>query len=110
MLAEDGFNLVLIARNPGPLEEAAQRCRAVGVQVPTLSVDLLDPESVSLIAATTADVEIGFVIYNGRREYLQRAAPGSSAQQLPKGDRSQRDPHDGTCPTLRSGHGDVLGA
>ena len=64
LLAEDGFNLVLIARKPGPLEETAQRCRELGVQVRTLSVDLLEPESISRIAATTADVEIGLLIYN----------------------------------------------
>lgn len=33
LLAEDGFNLVLIARKPGPLEQTAQHCRALGVEV-----------------------------------------------------------------------------
>lgn len=30
LLAEAGFNLVLIARKPGPLKCTAQRCRALG--------------------------------------------------------------------------------
>jgi uncharacterized protein len=64
MLAEDGFNLVLIARKSGPLEETAARCRGLGVQVRALSVDLLEPESVSRIAAATDDVEVGLLIYN----------------------------------------------
>src|SRR5829696_10384716 len=64
MLAEDGFNLVLIARKPGPLEETALRCRELGVEVRALSLDLLDPESVLRIAEHTSDVEVGLLIYN----------------------------------------------
>lgn len=63
-LAEDGFNLVLIARKPGPLEETAQRCRELGGQVRAVPVDLLDSDSVAQIAAATADVEVGLLIYN----------------------------------------------
>lgn len=33
-LARDGFDLVLIARKPGPLEDTARQCREIGVQVP----------------------------------------------------------------------------
>jgi short-subunit dehydrogenase len=64
MLAEDGFNLVLIARKPGPLEETALRCRQLGVEVRALSVDLLDPESVARISEATSDIEVGLLIYN----------------------------------------------
>lgn len=64
MLAEEGFNLVLIARKPGPLEETARACRDRGVQVRTLSVDLLEIGAVARIAAATADVEVGLLIYN----------------------------------------------
>lgn len=63
-LGEAGINLVLIARKPGPLEETAERCRALGVQARTISVDLLDPQAVSQIAAATADLEVGLLIYN----------------------------------------------
>jgi short-subunit dehydrogenase len=64
MLAEDGVNLVLIARKPGPLEQTAQACRELGVRALTLSVDLLDPTSVTRIAEATADLEVGLLIYN----------------------------------------------
>lgn len=64
LLAEDGFNLVLIARKPGPLEETGQRCRGLGVEVRTLSLDLLEAASVPAIIEATADVEVGLLIYN----------------------------------------------
>jgi short-subunit dehydrogenase len=64
MLAEEGFNLVLIARKPGPLEETALRCRQLGVEVRALSLDLLDPESGSRIVEATSDIEVGLLIYN----------------------------------------------
>jgi|SRR5271166_5619282 len=64
MLAQDGFNLVLIARKQGPLEETAETCRDRGVQALALSVDLLDSTSVSRIAEATADLEVGLLIYN----------------------------------------------
>jgi short-subunit dehydrogenase len=64
MLAEDGFNLVLIARKPGPLEDTAQRCRELGVEVRALSLDLLEPESVSRVIEATSDIEVGLLIYN----------------------------------------------
>ncbi|WP_255799520.1 SDR family NAD(P)-dependent oxidoreductase [Mycobacteroides abscessus] len=64
MLAEDGFNLVLIARKPGPLEDTAQRCRDLGVQARAIAADLLDAGSVGQIAAATQDLEVGLLIYN----------------------------------------------
>jgi len=74
-LARDGVNLVLIARKPPPLDEAARRCRDLGVQVRTIAVDLLAPESISRIATDTADLEVGLLIYNAgantcRAEFL----------------------------------------
>lgn len=63
-LAEAGFNLVLIARKPGPLTDTAEQCRELGVEVRSISVDLLDPQSVSRIAQDTADLEVGLLIYN----------------------------------------------
>lgn len=63
-LAGDGFQLVLIARKPGPLEDTARQCRELGVQVRTLAVDLVEPESISRIVTATADLEVGLLIYN----------------------------------------------
>lgn len=63
-LAEDGFNLVLIARKPGPLEATAESVRALGVEVRTLALDLTDPGAVPAIVSATADVEVGLLVYN----------------------------------------------
>lgn len=63
-LAGDGFDLVLIARKPGPLEDTARQCREIGAQVRTLAIDLLDPDAVARITAQTADIEVGLLIYN----------------------------------------------
>lgn len=64
LLAADGFNLVLIARKPAPLEETTQRCRDLGVEVRAIPLDLLEPDSVSRIAQATVDIEVGLLIYN----------------------------------------------
>jgi short-subunit dehydrogenase len=64
MLAEDGFNLVLVARKPGPLEQIAGQCRDLGAQVSALSLDLLDVDGVSQIVAATAGLDVGLLIYN----------------------------------------------
>ncbi|MDT0323732.1 SDR family NAD(P)-dependent oxidoreductase, partial [Streptomyces millisiae] len=63
-LAVAGFNLVLIARKPGPLTDTADQCRELGVEVRAISVDLLDQQSVSRIAEDTTDLEVGLLIYN----------------------------------------------
>src|SRR3954451_13376812 len=64
MLAEDGFNLVLLARKAGPLEQTAQKCRELGVQARTLSVDLVEAQSISRVVEATADLDVGLLIYN----------------------------------------------
>ena len=64
LLAEAGLNLVLVARKPAPLAETADRCRELGVEVRTLAVDLVDPDAVSTIATSTADLDVGLLIYN----------------------------------------------
>lgn len=63
-LADDGFNLVLIARKPGPLEETAEAARAKGVEVRTVAVDLTAADAITTITDATADVEVGLMIYN----------------------------------------------
>jgi len=63
-LAQAGIDLVLIARKSGPLEETANKVRAHGVQVRTLSLDLLLPDAVTQIRQVTDDLEIGLLIFN----------------------------------------------
>ncbi|MET3963639.1 short-subunit dehydrogenase [Marmoricola sp. OAE513] len=63
-LAAAGVNLVLLARKPVPLEETAIACRALGVEVRTLGVDLAAPGAVEDVLAETSDVEVGLLILN----------------------------------------------
>ncbi|WP_127782766.1 SDR family NAD(P)-dependent oxidoreductase [Rhodococcus sp. X156] len=63
-LAAAGINLVLLARKPGPLEETAEKVRALGVEVRTLSVDLIAPGAVEQIRAVTDPLEVGLFIFN----------------------------------------------
>lgn len=63
-LAEQGMNLVLLARKPEPLEATAEACRAHGADVRTLSVDLLAADAFDRIREATDDLEVGLFIYN----------------------------------------------
>lgn len=63
-LAESGLNLVLLARNPGPLEETAEAARTYGVTVRTLAVDLVDPDALKRIREVTDDIEVGLLVFN----------------------------------------------
>ncbi|MCA1004610.1 SDR family NAD(P)-dependent oxidoreductase [Rhodococcus hoagii] len=63
-LAEAGLNLVLLARKPEPLEATAERARANGVEVRTLSVDLTEADVLDKIRTVTDDLEVGLLVYN----------------------------------------------
>lgn len=63
-LAGAGIHLVLLARRPGPLEETAAACRARGVQVRTLALDLSAGDAVRRVAEATADLEVGLLVLN----------------------------------------------
>lgn len=64
-LATQGLNLVLLARKPGPLEETAAAVRAAHwVEVRTLALDLSAEDVVAQVAAVTAGLEVGTLIYN----------------------------------------------
>lgn len=63
-LAEDGFGIVLVARNAERLEDTANELRSAGVQVRTVALDLLTDDAVERIVAATADLEIGLLIMN----------------------------------------------
>ncbi|MGE2814999.1 SDR family NAD(P)-dependent oxidoreductase [Mycobacterium heidelbergense] len=63
-LAERGVNVVLLARRQAVLEQvAAEISSRTSVQTRTLAVDLAQPGTASAIAAATADLEIGFLVY-----------------------------------------------
>ncbi|EME14488.1 SDR family NAD(P)-dependent oxidoreductase [Rhodococcus triatomae] len=79
-LATAGFNLVLIARKPGPLEETADKVRSHGVEVRTLALDLLAADAVDRIRSATEDVEVGLLIFNaGANSYGHEFVTGDLA-------------------------------
>lgn len=63
-LAADGFDLVLTARKPGPLEELAAELRGAGRQVRVVSADLSEPGVLEAVRRATDDIEIGLLVYN----------------------------------------------
>lgn len=63
-LAVDGFNLVLVARKPGPLAETAAAVHALGAQVRTLALDLTLSSSLESLFTATSDLEVGLLICN----------------------------------------------
>jgi short-subunit dehydrogenase len=63
-LAEAGLNLVLVARKPVALEETAALCRAHGVEVRPLALDLTAPDAVDRVVDETEDIEVGLLVYN----------------------------------------------
>ena len=79
-LAEAGVNLVLLARKSGPLEVTAEAARAKGVEVRTLSVDLIASGALEQIRTITDDLEIGLLVYNaGSNTYGHEFVSGDPA-------------------------------
>ncbi|MFZ1164103.1 SDR family NAD(P)-dependent oxidoreductase [Mycobacterium sp.] len=62
LLAEAGFNLVLVARKADALAQTADQCRRYGGGVRTLSTDLSAPDACAGIAAATDGLEVGLLI------------------------------------------------
>jgi hypothetical protein len=64
-LARRDLDLVLVDRDPGPLEDTARRLRAsAGVRVRTLVLDLARADVAQVILEATADLEVGLLVYN----------------------------------------------
>ena len=63
-LAREGLNLILVARNQGKLDAAADELSAMGVQCVTVSADLSKPEGADRAIAPCGDREVGLVITN----------------------------------------------
>jgi short-subunit dehydrogenase len=63
-LAQEGVNVLLVARRQQVLDEVADGIRArTDAEVQTLSVDLTDPDASRAIIDATADREIGMLVY-----------------------------------------------
>lgn len=64
-IARKGVNVVLVACKPAPLETKASEIKTkYGVSVKTISVDLAAPDMLTTIAAATADLEVGLLVYD----------------------------------------------
>lgn len=64
-LAGRGLNLLLLARRAGHLEAVAERLRAsANVEVRTEAFDMARADLPEALAAVTADLDIGLVVYN----------------------------------------------
>jgi short-subunit dehydrogenase len=63
-LAERGVNVVLLARRQAVLDQVAARIRSdTGAETRTLAVDLARPDAMALVAAATAGLDVGLVVY-----------------------------------------------
>jgi short-subunit dehydrogenase len=63
-LADRGLNVVLIARRQAVLDEVAAGIESRrGVQTQTVAVDLATPDAAATIAAATANLNVGFLVY-----------------------------------------------
>jgi len=63
-LAEQGLDVVLLARRQAVLDEVAASIRSRhGVQTRTLAIDLAQPDAAARVLAGVADLELGFFVY-----------------------------------------------
>jgi short-subunit dehydrogenase len=63
-LAQRGVNVVLLARRQAVLDEvAAGIVENTGIETRTLAIDLAEPDASAQVAAATADLDIGFLVY-----------------------------------------------
>ena len=78
-IAEQGVNVVLVARTVGPLEATASEiARSAGVETRALAVDLTADDMLDQLAAGTDDLDVGLVVYNAGADqvdyFLRRPA------------------------------------
>lgn len=80
-LAAAGVNLVLVARSAGALEATAAAVRAHSVEVVTLTLDLLAPDALEAIRATTDELDVGLLVFNaGANTYGHEFVSGDLAR------------------------------
>jgi uncharacterized protein len=84
-LASDGVNLVIMARKPEALAAIADRCRAAGVEVRTVSADVSLPEAALESARReTDDLEIGLLVYMAGANLGRGVFPDLPLEQIRK--------------------------
>jgi short-subunit dehydrogenase len=70
LLAKDGINILLAARNEQRLQTCAARIReSFGVEVRTLPVDLATHEGVEELMSAASDLEVGLLVCNAGADY-----------------------------------------
>src|SRR5260370_29367206 len=63
--ARRGLNVLMMARGPTQLDEAARSVRkAHGVEVRTLAADLADPDIARRVQEAVADLDVGLFVSN----------------------------------------------
>ena len=69
--ARRGARLVLVARNPDTLEDAADRCRAEGADVEIVAADVADRATINLVVERTAERFGSDLIVMGSYKYAR---------------------------------------
>jgi uncharacterized protein len=70
LLGERGVKVVLVARRKAALDEIAAK---VGAETRTLALDLSTVDAAAALAAATADLDVGLLVYNaGADPYMSR--------------------------------------
>ncbi|MBX2803033.1 MAG: SDR family NAD(P)-dependent oxidoreductase [Myxococcales bacterium] len=93
LCAEEGLNVVMVARRVEPLEAAAARVRRKhGVQVLTVAADLGRPDVHERLASVLAEREVGLFVYNACASTIGSFAETSTASKLASLDVNCRGP------------------
>lgn len=72
-VAGRGLHVVLVARRAEALEDVADSVRsAAGVEARVLALDLTAPDAMDRLAASTADLEVGLVLYGAGADPFYR--------------------------------------
>ena len=70
-LAAIGLNVLMVARQPKPLEELAAELGATyGIETRTISLDLAATDVVSQLDSVSSDLDIGLLVYNAAASSL----------------------------------------
>jgi len=70
-LAEQGLNLVLVARRAAPLEAlAGELASRHGIETRTLALDLAQSENVTALLSGTRDLEVGLLVWNAAHSLI----------------------------------------
>lgn len=64
-LAQQGLNLILVARRPDPLDRLGTKIEAeYGVEIRRVPLDLARPDVAAALDAEISDLEVGLLVYN----------------------------------------------